>query len=127
MMNYTTVNHCGTDHSEWLKGLDFYDEELDIMKKRLLEIVEKNNGKEIMVEVEHFQNQFVVQRDNIDQLQHDIHEHDKNVATEAQVHAGKMKSSEVGEHSKLKEQVESFEKVFNELRHEFNGFLSKWM
>ncbi len=126
-MTYTTINHCGINHSEWLKGLEFYDAEIDIMQNRLLEIVKKNNGKEMMAEVEHFQNQFIVQRDNIDQLQHDIRLHDKEVATEAQAHAGKMKSSGLDEHSKLQEQVESFEKVFNELRQEFKGFLSKWM
>lgn len=126
-MTYTTVTHCGNDHSHWLKDLGFYDEELDTLEKRLLEIVRKNNSKEVMTGVEHYQNQFLIQRNNIDQLQHDIHEHDRNVAAEAQAHAGKMKSAEVGEHSKLKQQVEVFEKVFNELRHEFNGFLSKWM
>jgi hypothetical protein len=126
-MTYTAVTHCGNDHSHWLKDLGFYDEELDTLEKRLLEIVRKNNGKEVMTGVEHYQNQFVIQRNNIDQLQHDIREHDGIVAAEAQAHAGKMKSTEVGEHSKLKEQVEAFEKVFNELRHEYNRFLSKWM
>lgn len=126
-MSYTTVNYCGIDHSIWLKELVFYDEELDTLEKRLLEIVQKNNGKEVMADVEHFQNQFVIQRINIDQLQHDIRKHDGNVAAEAQAHAGKMKSVEVSEHDKLKEQVETFGKLFNELRHEYNKFLSKWM
>lgn len=126
-MTYTSVNYCGTDHSHWLKDLGFYDEELDTLEKRLVEIVQKNNGKEVMASVEHFQNQFVVQRNNIDQLQHDIRQHDGNVAAEAQAHAGKMESSEVAVHGKLKEQVETFEKIFNELRHEYNKFLSKWM
>ncbi len=126
-MNYTTVTHCGSDHSQWLKDFGFYDEELDTLENRLLEIVRKNNGKDVMAGVEHFQNQFVVQRNNIDQLQHDIHKHDSIVAKDAQDHAGKMKSSLVEEHSKLKDQVETFEKIFNELRHEYNRFLSKWM
>lgn len=126
-MTYTNVSHCGTDHSHWLKDLDFYDEEMDTLEKRLLEIASKNNGHEVMAGVEHFQNQFIVQRNNIDQLQHDIHAHDKTVAIEAQEHAGKMKLAEADHHIKLKDQFTSFEKVFNDLRHEFNGFLSKWM
>ena len=126
-MTYTTVAHCGTEHSHWIKNLGFYDEELDTLEKRLLEIVKKNNGHEVMASVEHFQNQFVVQRNNIDELLHAVHEHDKAVAKDAQEHAGKMKTTELGQHSQLKEQVESFEKIFNDLRHEFNGFLSKWM
>lgn len=126
-MTYTTVAHCGTDHSQWIKGLEFYDEELDTLEKRLMEIVQKNNGSEVMASVEHFQNQFMVQRNNIDELLHAIHEHDKTVAKEAQDHAGKMRATEVDHHNQLKEQVESFEKIFNDLRHEYNRFLSKWM
>ena len=64
-MTYTTVSKCGNDHSTWLKELDFYNEELSLLEKRLLEIADKNNGKEVMAEVEHFQNQFIVQRNNI--------------------------------------------------------------
>lgn len=126
-MTYISVTHCGADHSHWLKDIGFYDEELDTLESRLVEIVRKNNNKEVMTAVEHFQNQFVVQRNNIDQLQHDIHEHDRNVANDARDHAGKMNSNEVEEHNKLREQVETFGKVFNELRHEYNRFLSKWM
>lgn len=126
-MSYTTVAHCGADHSQWIKSLEFYDDELDTLENRLVEIVKKNNGKETMAGVEHFQNQFVVQRNNIDELLHAVHEHDRAVAKDAQAHAGKMNTAEIDNHSKLKDQVESFEKVFNDLRHEYNGFLSKWM
>jgi hypothetical protein len=31
-MTYTTVSHCGNDHSHRLKDLGFYDEELDTWK-----------------------------------------------------------------------------------------------
>ena len=82
-MTYTTVSKCGNDHSTWLKELDFYNEELSLLEKRLLEIADKNNGKEVMAEVEHFQNQFIVQRNNMDVLQHNINEHNNKVAEDA--------------------------------------------
>jgi NAD-dependent SIR2 family protein deacetylase len=126
-MTYTTVLHCGNEHSEWLKSLDFYDEELDTLENRLVEIVKKNNSHEVMAEVEHFQNQFIIQRNNIDELKHSIHEHSGKVAADAQLHAGKMETSLLGEHGGLKEQFDSFEKVINELRQEFNRFLSNRM
>lgn len=123
-MTYTTVTHCGTDHSHWLKELSAYDEELDVLEKRLLEIVQKNNTKEVMAGVEHFQNQFIVQRNNIDELQHHVHEHDHKVATDVQAHAGKMEQTSIAVHDTLKEQMEIFKKVFAELREEYNRFLS---
>ena len=125
-MNYTTVSHCGNDHQEWLKSVDFYDQDLDTLEKRLMEIVTKNNTRDVMAGVEHFQNQFIVQRNNIDELRHSINEHAGKVASGAQAHAGHMEKALVGEHDGLGDQVRNFEKIFNELRHEYNLFLAKW-
>jgi NAD-dependent SIR2 family protein deacetylase len=126
-MTYTTTLHCGNEHSQWLKNISFYDDDLDTLEGRLIEIVKKNNSHEAMAGVEHFQNQFIVQRNNIDELRHSINVHSDKVAGEALVHGGKMQSLHVSEHESLREQYESFEKVIKELRHDFNIFLSKWM
>lgn len=126
-MSYTTISHCGNDHDTWLKSISFYDDDLDTLENRLVEIVKKNNGHEAMAGVEHFQNQFIVQRNNIDELRHEINMHAGKVALDAQAHAGRINTSFATEHATLKEQFDSFEKVINELRQEFNTFLSKWM
>jgi hypothetical protein len=126
-MSYISVSHCGNDHQQWLKSVDFYDNDLDTLEARLTEIVRKNNGRDTLANVEHFQNQFIVQRNNIDELRHYIQEHSGKVASDVQAHAGKMELGLLREHEDLKIQFESFEKVMNELRHEFNLFLAKWM
>lgn len=126
-MNDTSVSHCGNDHQQWLKSIDFYDDDLDILEKKLVEIISKNNGQEVMASVEHFQNQFIVQRNNIDELRHSINEHAGKVASGVQAPAGKGENVLDHEHDGLKEEFESFEKVISELRQEFNQFLAKWM
>jgi hypothetical protein len=126
-MSYTTVTQFGSDHLEWLKSIDFYEEEFDILQKRLEEIAGKNNGREVMVGVEHFQNQFIIQRNNIDELRDSINEHAGKVSVDAKKHAGKMETGFVGEHKQLRDRVRIFEKVVNDLRQEFNVFLAKWM
>ena len=45
-------------------------EEIEILKERLAEIANKNSSKLVLSEVEHFQNQFIVQRNNIDEIGH---------------------------------------------------------
>lgn len=126
-MSYTTVSHCGNDHLVWIKSMDFYDIDLDTLESRLTEIVKKNNGKETLAGVEHFQNQFIIQRNSIDEIRHNINVHSDKVAAEAKAHAGKIQSFHDEEHHKIKGQYESFERVMNGLRHEFNRFLAKWM
>jgi hypothetical protein len=126
-MSYTATSHCGNEHEQWLKSISFYDDDLDVLENRLTEIVKKNNGQEVMTGVEHFQNQFMIQRNNISDLKHNIKKHAGNVAADAQIHAGKMDEFFVDEHGNLKSEVDSFEKVMNDLRHEFSLFLAKWM
>ena len=126
-MSFTTVASCGTDHAGWLKSIEFYEGEFNILKERLLEIAAKNTGEAVMAEVEHFQNQFIVQRNNLDELKHLIHEHELQVSTDAKLHSGKMDTTRVRQHHEVKEQFDNTEKIINELRHEFNRFLAKWM
>jgi uncharacterized protein YnzC (UPF0291/DUF896 family) len=126
-MSYTNTEKLGIEHTEWLKAIDFYDSEMDILENRLIEIVQKNNKSSVLAEVEHFQNQFIVQRNNIDEMRHNIKEHMHKVETESIRHAGHIPSELVGEHTAVKDSLVSFEKVIQELRKEFNDFLSKHM
>ena len=126
-MVYTTVASCGNDHQEWLKIMDFFKEEFDLLDIRLLEIAGKNNTHEVMPEIEHFQNQFIIQRNNINKFKHQIREHSSKVAADVQQHNGKIEQAQVAEHDVIQEEFTVFEKNITELRHEFNRFLSKWM
>jgi hypothetical protein len=126
-MSYLTVSHCGTEHQEWLKAIDFYDNEIDILENRLSEIAKKNTSHEAMEGVEHFQNQFIIQRNNIDELRHNINEHAHKTKLDAEKHAGHVEEILAEEHTKMKDEFTVFEKVVNELRQEFNEYLTKWM
>jgi hypothetical protein len=52
-------------HQEYNKALDFYDDDLMVLKNRLFEVSIKNTDTEIKMEVEKFQNQFIIQKDVI--------------------------------------------------------------
>lgn len=126
-MSYISITQAGSDHTEWLKNLDFYKEEVDILRNRLAEIANKNTSFEARQGIEHFENQFIVQRNNIDELNHAIKEYASKMGHESLQHAGHIEKKLNGEHNSLKDQYETFEKTFNELRREFNQYLSKWM
>ncbi|MES1220118.1 MAG: hypothetical protein ABUT20_31740 [Bacteroidota bacterium] len=121
------VSHCANDHSIWYNDLRFYKDDFGILEKRLDEIAAANTGKDVMTSVEHFQNQFIVQKNNIDELLHSINIHNDKVASDAKLHAGKMESGLQQEHERLRDQVGVLQKVVNDLRHEFNLFLTERM
>lgn len=126
-MSYTSVTNLSTEHQEWLKAIEFYDKELDFLEERLTEVATKNTGIDVLKAVEHFQNQFIIQRNTADELRHNINEHVQRTMRTTSNHHSAVESGEISSHGKVKEEVEVFEKVINDLRSEFKNFLRKWM
>jgi cytosine/adenosine deaminase-related metal-dependent hydrolase len=124
MMTYKNMTAENAEHNEWLKGLDFYRDDLKIHERRLLELAGRSADPEISKGVEHFQNQFLIQRNTMDELRHSIREHaaefGRNVARGDGHQSVQMSTT----HEALRDGYRSFEKVINELRHEFTSFLS---
>ena len=115
------------ENTEWLKKLDFYKDEISILKGRLEELATKNNAQEVLAEVERFQNQFIIQRNNIDEIAHKVHEHEQSLLEEIRSNPVAVDHRKVEYHAVEQDLVNSFEKVFNEVREDFNKFSSKWM
>ena len=126
-MKEINIKHITNLHSDALRGLDFYKQEITILKKRLEEIAADNTGQEAAERVEYFQNQFLIQNNNIDELKHGIHENIQNVEDQIRQSGAYVKVNTAGENLELYDQYIGLEKVINEVRHEFNRFVSKWM
>lgn len=112
LSNFTRV---GTNHVIWQRGFSFYRDELDIMGHQLEKIASHEDAVEFCQQVEHFQNQIIVQRNNIDELKHEV-----NLYVEQ---LGKQISL-LDQQADLHEKYQAFERVMNLLRHEFAEFLA---
>jgi hypothetical protein len=124
-MSYVNILDAGTDHTIWMKGLEFYRDELDLMQKRLLEISKKSKSAESGKLLEHFQNQFMIQQKNISDMKHDVKNYVKGLGNDSRDHGGFVNDVYLQEGSSLRTRYEQQEQVMNSLRHEFNDFLSK--
>jgi hypothetical protein len=125
-MSYTNVLNVAKGQAEWLKALSFYEDELYIMENRLAEVASKNTSFEARQGIEHFQNQFVIQRNQVDELKHDIREFEHRLTIDAEKHQGHVDNGFMAGHNVLLDKFEIFEKLMNELRHEYNNYLTKW-
>lgn len=126
-MKEINIKHINNLHSDALRSLDFYKQEIAILTKRLEEIAADNTSHEIAEKVEHFQNQFLIQRNNIDELKHRMHENLNKIESQVKESAGFISQSSAAENVELYDQYLTEEKIINELRQEFNRFASKWM
>lgn len=115
------------DHTEWMSKLKFYSDEVTIMTGRLEEIASKNNHQDVLKQVEHFQNQLIIQKNNIDELGHVIKVDEKSLEKEVNKNPVAVDHREMPSHVGEKEAIDSFEKNFNELRAEFKLFVAKWL
>jgi hypothetical protein len=111
--------------NEWGKSIEFYLDDLDILKQRLIEVAHKNTKAPVMAAVEHFQNQFIVQKDSLQALKHKVQlQKDKLDAEIKKITSLDDLDLVDGQHF-LREAVQLNEKIFQELKHSFYRFLSK--
>lgn len=124
-MHTTHINSPSTEHAEWLSELSFHKDELAFFKKQLTEVAGKNTEIVIMKQVDHFENQFVIKRENIDILHHDIREYRRKIAKGLQEKTNQVIKEESNHHKALKDRFNTESKLFADLKLEFNKFLSK--
>ena len=124
-MQTTHINSPVAEHAVWLSELSFHKDELAFFKKQLTEVAGKNTEIEIMKLVEHFENLFLVRRENIDILHHDINEHLSTIAKGLKEKTNQAIREEASHHKALKENYNTESKLFADLKLAFNKFLSK--
>ena len=126
-MKHVNIKHIASLHSDAVRGLDFYGMEIDILQERLAEIALKNTALVVQEQVNHFQNQLIIHSAVIKTLKHSLLENSKKIETEVLVLAGFADAIDIEENEDLYQDYVTEEKIFNELRHEFNRFAAEWM
>jgi hypothetical protein len=126
-MKKINIKHIQNLSEEALRGLDFYKEEMTILQERLEELTKDNTHKEVLINVEHFQNQLIIQRNNIDELRHAIRTHLGTIAQQLEKSSYFVAENADNQETSLYDQYRVLEKTINGLRHEFNLFAAKWM
>jgi hypothetical protein len=106
-----------------INKLKFYQDEIVIMRKRLSEAVMRNTNREVLVMVDHFDNQFDIQEKVISDLKHKLKSLQHLNIYQNHLNNSPLLDDDVDG----SDDVETFEKHFNNLRNEYINFLTKWM
>ena len=121
------LNELHFELNLWLNEFKFYKDEIMIFTHRLEDIVSRNTGIEVMKEVEHFQNQYIRQTEVIDELRHEVKQHENMLEAEVKKNPVAVDHRLFEDHTDLRDQVDQFKKIYNELKGEFMRFLSERM
>lgn len=121
------IDELHFEHNVWIKSMQFYYDELRTFESRLEELVTRNTKTEVTSQIEHFQNQFIRNKEVSEEIISKCKDHDKFLANQAKDHPIAIDHVLFADHTKLRDEVETFEKIYRDLKNEFMTFLRKWM
>ncbi|MFN8246299.1 MAG: hypothetical protein U0T56_07960 [Ferruginibacter sp.] len=125
MLAMSLADFCHKELKEWRSAMELFMQELQGYNQRLNDVAGKNNKDVVLKQVEHFQNQFIVQKDNIQTMQHEIKIQEQNIAEDVRRDKILDETDIIGNQSFLREKVHTTEKIFVALKHDFYSFLAR--
>lgn len=108
--------------NSWKSNVEDVRKELREMRGRLEQTAHRKTDAEMLVHVEHFQNQFICQAEVADELYHDLKQSAKKLMNNgilAIVHDDRP----VDDVTTLQDRMETFQKLYGELKNEFEQFV----
>lgn len=106
----------------WERLLDFFKQENSHLKIRLSEVLDNKTDKDFLALAEHFQNQFILKDEFVDEMSHDVREQEKTLVVVAEKKAN-IEERLIKKQQKIRNEMEFLEKDFNRIKNEFNKYL----
>jgi len=115
------------EHKQWLNELLFWQDEIKTYKNRLGEVVSRWTDKEVLSQSEHFQNQFILHNEKLDELIHDINKHESGLSKYAKEHPVAIDHVHFDDHGGLRDRMDRQREIYTGMKKEFFDFLRKTM
>ena len=122
---YSTDLHF--EHQRWRSELLFWEDELRFFTKQLAALVVRWTDKNMLAQLEHYQNHFILHGEVIDRLQHDINVHETDMAAHSKRKENALNQELVKKHIEFRHRMEAQQHIFANLKKEFFRFLSNYM
>lgn len=123
---HTTVKYTNDlkyDHARWENELDFYKREICIFEEHLGDLLSRNLNRETLARIEQFQNQFIRQKEVVDELKHSIHVYEDELSDLGRNDTVPHPEEHLPKHMEMAQRIYTFHDHYMELRKRFNTFL----
>jgi hypothetical protein len=118
-----TIPKLHNEYQVWMRELIFYKEEIKIFERHLEDVISKTRQKPVAAQVEQFQNQFIREKEVIDELKHKLNRSEKQLAGFVKEISGLgLESIKMDNHPNLREDMKTFRKIFIDLKNNFKKF-----
>ncbi|HEX5002500.1 MAG TPA: hypothetical protein VFW78_08375 [Bacteroidia bacterium] len=122
MENQEKISSLLREHTGWQNKISNFKTELNGLNDELGNSLLKIAPRDVPAHAEHFQNQFILQKEVLDILRHDLKQYENLLEANLEK-PGKNPDIEIeSERNRLKERLSDFGRIFDELRSEYIGF-----
>ncbi len=107
--------------NSWKEEVNEVREEVKMMRERLEQIALSSAPREVMANVEHFENRLLREREVADEMFHDLKQCAKKLSAQspAVIHDDRP----ICDYDTMSNRMEIFQKLFMELKADFNQFM----
>jgi hypothetical protein len=125
IINNKSIRELHFDHELWLAEMDFWKQEIDILDKYLAAVIVTLSDTVSRSEVDHFQNQFFIQRNFINLLKNDVKAQEKLISLlEKDINNRQLQQKKADDEYEIRDKMLTNEKLYNELKISFKKWLS---
>ncbi len=115
------------EHKRWKGELAFWKDELKSFNTRLSELVTRWTDKDVLAQLEHYQNEFVLHGSVIEDLQETIEQHETRIAGQSKTGTNAIDTQLAKKHIEFRNSIETQRHIYAELKKGFFRFLEKYM
>jgi len=119
MESTASIEQFQVELQSWKRELSSSKEEIKSFEKELAGLAAHSHNRDIFPHIEHFQNNFIRQKEVIDELRHDLPDSTRRMES---IFYSTSNGTEHDVHAELLDRMDMFRKLYLELREKFRRF-----
>ena len=124
MVTTAEVGQLSGECNLWRDTLRSFRDQFTQHKTRLREVAGSQTHRDILLEIEHLDNQFHIQLINIHDLKQAIKNHDRKINAEKVSNNGSISDEILARHENLYDEYQSLESTLHVISDEFDKFIA---
>jgi subtilase family serine protease len=125
IINNKSIRELHFDHELWLIEMAFWKQEIEVLDKYLAAVNASYSDTVVRAEVEHFQNQFIIQLNFINSLKNDVKAQEALISLlEKDISNKKLQQKKADDEYDIRDRMLTNQKLYVELKQSFKKWLS---
>jgi DNA anti-recombination protein RmuC len=121
----TDISQLSAECNTWRQTMRNYRDEFTQLQQQLRKVAAPVSQKELLQDVEHYENQFHIQLINIHDIKHSIKAHQHQASQEMTRNNGQVNDNTWVKHEQLNDDYHRLDHMLQELKSDFNQFLQR--